>query len=127
MMSNEMEVAGATGLEPATSGVTGRRSNQLSYAPAGAAPPRAAGRRVRLREAPRQVKDKARAHRTAETALLLKGLKIGRLSFESGRESLPSWTSCRRRTRCGPGPGIKPIARCEVVGGEGLEPPTSCV
>ena len=27
------EVAGATGLEPAASGVTGRRSNQLSYAP----------------------------------------------------------------------------------------------
>src|SRR5215207_4966002 len=28
--------AGATGLEPATSGVTGRRSNQLSYAPSAA-------------------------------------------------------------------------------------------
>ena len=31
-------MAGATGLEPATSGVTGRRSNQLSYAPAASIP-----------------------------------------------------------------------------------------
>ncbi|MEA2184029.1 MAG: hypothetical protein QOF69_3214 [Solirubrobacteraceae bacterium] len=32
---NTLKGAGATGLEPATSGVTGRRSNQLSYAPSG--------------------------------------------------------------------------------------------
>ena len=41
-------MAGATGLEPAASGVTGRRSNQLSYAPAGNA--------ADLRRAPGQVK-----------------------------------------------------------------------
>ena len=28
-----MELAGSTGLEPAASGVTGRRSNQLNYDP----------------------------------------------------------------------------------------------
>ena len=31
---NEATIAGATGLEPAASDVTGRRSNQLSYVPA---------------------------------------------------------------------------------------------
>jgi hypothetical protein len=35
-----MKVAGVTGLEPAASGVTGRRSNQLSYTPYRAAKPR---------------------------------------------------------------------------------------
>ena len=33
MANLSLFLAGATGLEPATSGVTGRRSNQLNYAP----------------------------------------------------------------------------------------------
>ena len=37
-LNHEGNMAGATGLEPAASGVTGRRSNQLSYAPAGHPP-----------------------------------------------------------------------------------------
>src|SRR5438105_12417646 len=47
--------AGATGLEPATSGVTGRRSNQLNYAPAGGGQcSRAERRGVRLDEGDRE-------------------------------------------------------------------------
>src|SRR5712691_1371325 len=52
-------LAGATGLEPAASGVTGRRSNQLSYAPA--------GNGADLRPAPAQVK--ARPARLARLRL----------------------------------------------------------
>jgi hypothetical protein len=33
MQQQEEEMAGTTGLEPATSDVTGRRSNQLNYVP----------------------------------------------------------------------------------------------
>lgn len=35
-----MSMAGVTGLEPATSGLTGQRSNQLSYTPAKGMPPK---------------------------------------------------------------------------------------
>jgi hypothetical protein len=79
-------MAGATGLEPATSGVTGRHSNQLSYAPAGvrASP----ARRQELSERPCQVK---------------------KLSGSGRWKTVPS------------------PDRQEVVGGEGLEPPTSTV
>ena len=38
-LSKSERVAGVTGLEPAASGVTGRRSNQLSYTPSGEAGP----------------------------------------------------------------------------------------
>ena len=65
-------MAGVTGLEPATSGVTGRRSNQLSYTP----------------------------------------LK-GKLSSNAGP------TGCQAAT------GLN--HHCEMVGGEGLEPPTLSV
>jgi hypothetical protein len=51
------KLAGATGLEPATSGVTGRHSNQLSYAPAGDMHALLAARRQELSERPSQVKD----------------------------------------------------------------------
>ncbi len=37
------KMAGVTGLEPATSGVTGRRSNRLSYTPFAAALSAASG------------------------------------------------------------------------------------
>ena len=58
-------MAGATGLEPATSGVTGRRSNQLSYAPAKAATRRRADALDRPCAAKRQCSTRRRRGKTA--------------------------------------------------------------
>lgn len=44
-------MAGVTGLEPATSGLTGQRSNQLSYTPAWGGPPEANSKRILYAEA----------------------------------------------------------------------------
>ena len=49
-------MAGATGLEPATFGVTGRRSNQLSYAPGKAFISRLSCGSAEIRPVPGQVK-----------------------------------------------------------------------
>ena len=61
-------MAGATGLEPAASGVTGRRSNQLSYAPM-------QGSRADLNGTPAQVNPLAasglRRPRQAATMIML--------------------------------------------------------
>ena len=54
-------MARVTGLEPATSGVTGRRSNQLSYTPESAirSEPRGNQENRRIRQHAWQVKDNA--------------------------------------------------------------------
>ena len=78
-------MAGVTGLEPATSGVTGRRSNQLSYTPAARSADRAGSARGVVYCGP------------------------SALSRNPGFSRLP--------TRSGGA----------LVGGDGIEPPTSCV
>ena len=94
-------MAGSTGLEPAASGVTGRRSNQLNYDPKQCW--------IARRDAER------RPNRTSVA-------RSGSLRLRKNRFGGSS--SCLERTgRVGVGsPGVP-----EVVGGEGLEPPTADV
>ena len=63
-------MAGVTGLEPAASGVTGQRSNQLSYTPIPIAPEKSAAheRRYRLRARMACVKPNGRGAVRALTA-----------------------------------------------------------
>jgi hypothetical protein len=77
-------MAGAKGLEPSTSAVTGQRSNQLSYAPAGAKP---------------NLSDGLKARPPA--------------SQEYGGKALRATTSA--------------VFANLLVGGDGLEPPTTSV
>jgi hypothetical protein len=64
--TDEATIAGATGLEPAASGVTGRRSNQLSYAPALAGTRSGMSHRGSTREA--QYAKRGREHAERRTA-----------------------------------------------------------
>src|SRR5690606_33206530 len=77
-------VARVTGLEPATSGVTGRHSNQLSYTRV--APPREEERKERIRGVAASVK--------RVVAFLIKNPRIqmlaGRMGGTRGPEFLPS-------------------------------------
>jgi hypothetical protein len=78
-------MARTTGLEPATSGVTGRRSNQLNYVPTvGAGAPRGRARRLphdlrdaRTRRGPAETRAKKKADRTRERPI---GLPLFALS-----------------------------------------------
>jgi hypothetical protein len=101
-------VAGAKGLEPSTSAVTGQRSNQLSYAPA--------GDETDLRRAPSQVKNSDAAPSFPGPFLAAVGAAAG-----DGLDPVPAVVF--RPKMAGP----RSVVPRRLVGGDGLEPPTSSV
>ena len=93
-------MAGVTGLEPAASGVTGQRSNLLSYTPAGASAPTPLLRRV------------------AVIYEMAWGLSIrNRPLFCRSAKRRDRRTASFRKT-------LKTMAEIRVVGGAGVEPAT---
>ena len=91
-------MAGVTGLEPAASAVTGRRSNQLSYTPARLARVAPRERAMGLIQPPR-------------------GVKKGCRKAQAGPKGRPQPAEA---------PQIRASLR-KMVGGDGLEPPTPSV
>ena len=97
----ERKMAGLTGLEPATSCVTGRRSNQLNYNPAGAAradrsQAAAPKSRGRIAAAPRPVKDPAPARLGARVTERYRS-HAGVVVREDAPRRAPRRAPCRAR------------------------------
>ena len=131
-------MAGVTGLEPAASGVTGRRSNQLSYTPTTA----------RDRTCQRPLPKRSRRSRTspltcqaaaASPHMFFVIFSIRTTACATGRNLIQSIVSLPGQSdnttvNGGQGPGRtrprnarKSANKGKMVGGEGLEPPTYSV
>jgi hypothetical protein len=120
-----VEMARATGLEPATSGVTGRHSNQLSYARVAFRSTAAAmagvygwAARVSTREG-RSIAVSATImhHDASETA-----------RQEGARAAVQATAFDSFGCDCAGGSGGSALGPDRaLVGGDGLEPPTRCV
>src|SRR5947209_12071017 len=99
-------MAGTTGLEPATSDVTGRRSNQLNYVPALRQytlilPSRPAGKQF-AREAPARTNNACKSHLTCDNSVFLPKTiwRLGNENQQATRVRAPRYRgSAGRRVR----------------------------